>query len=246
MPQDIKKLFASAVNKVSREQGLIDSNNIRIGTIVAVYDNNTADVKITSETSVLPRLQLPLGSSGVSAGNKCVIISPDSKNLNISYIASVYDSSMPSLNVNALSSIGQTESDALSALSIAWTAFTPAWTNLTVGDGTNGGRYAKIGKTVVYEVLFIHGTTSSVGSAPYFTLPVAKSASFNANLPIGSVRFWDNNVTTWYNGMQSADGYVFCFNASGTYLQNIYVTAGAPFTFAVNDYIAITGFYESA
>jgi hypothetical protein len=53
-----------------------------------------------------------------------------------------------------------------------WTNFTPSWTNLTVGNGTQVARYRKVGKTVDVYVKFTLGSTSSIGSPPvYFALP---------------------------------------------------------------------------
>lgn len=50
--------------------------------------------------------------------------------------------------------------DAVKAASEAWTSYTPAATNFTVGDGTLVGRYARVGKLVLLRVNFTAGASS--------------------------------------------------------------------------------------
>lgn len=57
----------------------------------------------------------------------------------------------------------------------AWKSFTPSYTNLTIGNGTNVGAYAQVGKTVFFRVAFTFGTTSSIAGTPALTFPVTIS-----------------------------------------------------------------------
>jgi hypothetical protein len=56
-------------------------------------------------------------------------------------------------------------------------SFTPAWTNLTVGNGTNVGYWGQIGKQAHIVGTFTLGSTSAVGTAPTLTLPFTATAN---------------------------------------------------------------------
>jgi len=58
----------------------------------------------------------------------------------------------------------------------AWTTYTPSNTGITVGNGTQTARYAKIGKTVFVSYRFVLGSTSSVSGAVYVGLPSTNSS----------------------------------------------------------------------
>lgn len=51
-------------------------------------------------------------------------------------------------------------------------SYTPTWTNLTVGNGTQMWTYALAAGVVFAKGFFTFGTTSSVGTGPYMTLPL--------------------------------------------------------------------------
>lgn len=125
----------------------------------------------------------------------------------------------------------------------AWTSFTPSWTNLTVGNATNTGAYAVVGKTCFFRCKITLGSTSSVGSNPTLTLPVTgkvgdESGLFNINL----------------NGAYFAQGYMSSttvlqmrlLNSAGTYATWALVTSTAPVTWAATNYIVVSGAYEIA
>src|SRR5512147_917213 len=57
-----------------------------------------------------------------------------------------------------------------------WTSYTPAWTAATtnpeIGDGSRGGRYAKVGKVVFFESYLTIGTSTPLGTGIwYLSLP---------------------------------------------------------------------------
>jgi hypothetical protein len=125
-----------------------------------------------------------------------------------------------------------------------WTTWTPSFSNLTVGNGTVTARYQQVGKTLNFEFKFTMGSTSSMGSVPNFSLP--------ATPKIGS-GFWnqvaeDAGTGNFYGGLENISGtvYPFVFNATGTYVQNTYFSATAPFTWTTNDNFTIRGTYEVA
>lgn len=55
----------------------------------------------------------------------------------------------------------------------AWTTYTPTYTNLTIGNGTVTARYCQIGKVVVVFWSLTWGSTTSTGSYPFVSLPIA-------------------------------------------------------------------------
>jgi hypothetical protein len=76
----------------------------------------------------------------------------------------------------------------------AWTAYTPTWVNLTVGNGVQAAAYMQIGKTVHFRISLTGGTTSSMSGVPTVTIPVAAFAGIVQIIPAsyldGGVRFW--------------------------------------------------------
>ena len=72
--------------------------------------------------------------------------------------------------------------DELSAISTAWTAWTPTLGNLTLGNGTLAAVYRRVGKTLDYRFKFTLGSTSAVGSGPTFTLPTG--ATLNSGIAV--------------------------------------------------------------
>jgi hypothetical protein len=125
-----------------------------------------------------------------------------------------------------------------------WTTWTPTWVNLTVGNGTLTARYNQIGKTVNFELRFVMGSTSSMGSLPNFTLPVSSNidkGSFNLTLEdVGVGAFF--GVADIFGGVC----YPLVFNAAGTYVTNSYFTATVPMTWTTSDSFMIRGSYEAA
>lgn len=61
--------------------------------------------------------------------------------------------------------------DTLTQADFEWTAYTPTVTAFTTGNGTIEGRYAKLGDTIIAEVLVTLGTTSAVTGSITITLP---------------------------------------------------------------------------
>ena len=125
-----------------------------------------------------------------------------------------------------------------------WTTWTPTWVNLTVGNGTLTARYQQIGKTINFELRFVMGSTSSMGSLPNFTLPVSSNidkGSFNLTLEdVGVGAFF--GVADIFGGVC----YPLVFNAAGTYVTNSYFTATVPMTWTTSDSFMIRGSYEAA
>jgi hypothetical protein len=137
---------------------------------------------------------------------------------------------------------------AVGKIGAAWTAFTPTWTNLTVGaGGTNTGAYTQIGKTVFFRVLFQFGTGSAVGTSPTLTLPVSTASYGAITTMIGTVNLIDAGVG-YFNGSIDNAGLITYLSTTGVTNLGRYqgITATAPWTWTTNDGITIEGCYQAA
>ena len=71
----------------------------------------------------------------------------------------------------------------VSALTGSWSAWTPTWTGLTIGNGTVQARYLQIGKTVSFELRVDFGTTTALTTTQgEFTLPATANSSVSRSI----------------------------------------------------------------
>jgi len=134
-----------------------------------------------------------------------------------------------------------------------WQAFTPSWTNLTPGNGTNVGYYIQVGKTVFVKTAFTMGNTSAMGTGPILTLPVTATASgYVAALSVvgpGSIndtgtQAYPNVVAIRWASTTTVD--MVTMNAASTLLVPAAITATAPMTWATGDQLTLSFYYEAA
>lgn len=124
----------------------------------------------------------------------------------------------------------------------AYTAFTPTWSG-SIGNGNLTGLYTKVGRTVLYEISCLMGSTTTYGVGAWtFTVPVTAA---NAGRPAGTATMYDSSAgfarymrhaflnTTGVIALQA--------EAPGTFLQ-----ATVPFTWATSDLLVISGHYQAA
>lgn len=131
----------------------------------------------------------------------------------------------------------------------AWQSWTPAWTNLTVGNGTVIAKYKQIGKTVICRISFTAGSTSSVGSSPTFTLPVTSVSDYKAYQSLGSLYLEDAATQGYvgYIGWKSTTTANPNYMNSGTgNIRSTDINASNPFSWGTNDFFAGTFEYEAA
>lgn len=126
--------------------------------------------------------------------------------------------------------------------------WTPAWTNLTVGDGTSTGRYTKFGRTVFVEVDLLLGSTTVVGSSPEINnIPFASADGF---LTYGGGGYSDAGTNTHQGSCLVANNsnrlVPFRYNNSGAITYQSTLSATQPFTWAVNDRIRLSVTYTAA
>lgn len=138
-----------------------------------------------------------------------------------------------------------------------YTSYTPTYTNITVGSGTNTAWYKQIGKTVHYYGRWVYGAGSAVGSNPTVSLPVTASSNYNVEASkgitfIGDVRFLDSGTANYAGvaGITNDSGLtkfqLLVFNASGAYTTIGGLTSAIPHTWASADEIEWSVTYEAA
>ena len=79
--------------------------------------------------------------------------------------------------------------------------WTPTWTDLTIGNGTQDGLYSTDGRLVVASLTVEFGSTTSIdASNPTATLPVTAASLYLVGaFPYGQVMLWDTG-TEFYPG----------------------------------------------
>lgn len=120
-----------------------------------------------------------------------------------------------------------------------WTSFTPTWTNLTAGNATQSFRYTEVGDVMHIEGIITLGSTSSVSTAPRFTIPNSRAGT---GVTLGSwVRFEDLGVNNFhgllYTSANSIELYTVAVNATYPTLAN--VSSTVPFTWGSGDVMYI-------
>lgn len=140
----------------------------------------------------------------------------------------------------------------------AWQSFTPSWTgaggNPAIGNGTINGKYIQTGKTVDFKIDITAGATTTYGSGTYrFSFPVtpATPSATQDLMPIGNAHVKSavsGNFYCWAIVRTAITSYfeLFYLTGIGGSSGGASVTATAPYTFAVNDAIQITGSFEAA
>lgn len=74
----------------------------------------------------------------------------------------------------------------VSALTGAWSAWTPTWTGLTIGNGTVQARYIQAGKSVSFELRVDFGSTTALtATQAEFTLPATANSSVSRSVFYG-------------------------------------------------------------
>ncbi len=134
----------------------------------------------------------------------------------------------------------------------AFSAWTPTWTNLTIGNGTVTAKYKQVGKLVFCRLSIVFGTTTSISGDVRFTLPVTRAAyggsdnitslgqSVCYDVSAGTV--FDGNVTNYSTTTAS----LRVFNSAGTYLSSTPLSSIVPFTWANTDQLVCEFWYEAA
>jgi len=136
-----------------------------------------------------------------------------------------------------------------SGTSWGWTAWTPTLANLSLGNGTVTARYTQIGKKVTAYIKVVFGSTSVMGTAPTFTLPVTAASQYGANINVVGTGVAINNGLTYnaFAAINTTVGEVRTMDVSGSYGNIVPVNASTPTSpWTNNDYFDLTFEYEAA
>jgi hypothetical protein len=132
-------------------------------------------------------------------------------------------------------------------------SYTPTWTNLTVGNGTQAFSYIQIGKFVQVRGYLTFGSTTSISSSPEITLPVA-SVDYLFQTLVGDLFILDAGTAgiwgkvTWEGTNKvSLNAYKAYTSASGLATQsNAGMSSTIPMTWTTGDAIRVQFSYEAA
>ena len=132
-----------------------------------------------------------------------------------------------------------------------WTAFTPTWNNLTVGNASQEARYTQVGKNVYFWVKLELGSTSSVSTEPRMNFPIQASSTAAGQCAQLQYNFLDAGVAQYFAigaGLVNSQTTfrLHIFNAGSTYVNSTQITSTVPFTWGSGDIIHIFGSYEVA
>lgn len=135
--------------------------------------------------------------------------------------------------------------DGLVGSGTAWSSWTPTWTNFTIGTGTNDCKYQQFGKTVFFRLLTTLGGTSSMGTAPTFTLPVTSIAVPDTVFPIawGAIYNGSGTYSAYSNWSTTTTALLRYYDTNSN---GAGVTSTTPGTWASGYKILMTGVYQAA
>jgi hypothetical protein len=126
-----------------------------------------------------------------------------------------------------------------------WTSYTPALTNVTLGNGAITGRWCRRARMITAEMQFTLGSTSAVGGGGAgLGLPVAAAAASRA---VGSCHYLDTGVRNHVGTGRVNDtgaSTLTLYHAEAISTGN--VTTTGPFTWGTGDQIFASVMYESA
>jgi hypothetical protein len=131
----------------------------------------------------------------------------------------------------------------------AWVAYTPSFSNFTLGNGTLSAFFTRIGRTVIARVRIVLGSTSSMGNFPNLTLPVASKTGLSYPiLGSGILIIEDAGTRDFFGKMRitSTTNADFVTDlVQGTGIGIAFLNATTPMTWAVNDKLNFQIIYEA-
>jgi hypothetical protein len=127
----------------------------------------------------------------------------------------------------------------------AWTTYTPTLSNITLGNGTRGGRWMRMGRTIFCAGYFSMGSTSSVSGRPSVGLPVAATSSI---VFFGSGRVLDSGSVEYATTCRFSDTGLseVMFMISGVSAPNGVFNSTTPFAMGTGDSLEFSIIYEAA
>lgn len=226
------------INEYRRKGNLAASGAGPVSMLATYYNSCTVD-----SSSGAIEIDLPFASGGQVG--KRITIAKTSSDFNAVTLdpyltetisgASTFVLYMPNESVTLLSN-GSNWIVENHYIPAAANSFTPSWTNVTVGSGTNTGKWWRDGKFMGVEVEFTYGSGSSVSGTPIITLPSSFTidTSFMAASTgngVGRGGVFDSGTATFDGVMYIAStttvGLVI-LQSNGTYAYQNVVSGSAP------------------
>jgi len=129
-----------------------------------------------------------------------------------------------------------------------WTAFTPVWTNLSIGNGTNTGLYAYAGKTTLFRVVLTFGSTTSISGSVSVNYPET-AIGYGATIQVGQLKMLDASGNLYMGAVFHSSTTAMLlktFSVSGSSIIEAVLSSTVPFTWTTSDQILIHGLFERA
>lgn len=121
----------------------------------------------------------------------------------------------------------------------AWSTYTPANTNITVGNGVQSASFTRLGRLIHARYKLTWGSTTAFGGAVQVGLPAAEVGGLTV---VGNAWMLDSGTGEFIGiARVSAASAVFVITSAGST-----VNATTPHTWATNDILALNMTYESA
>jgi len=132
--------------------------------------------------------------------------------------------------------------------SLDWTSWTPALTNISLGNGTVNAHYARLGDVIFFEIEFLCGSTTSFSSTSMqWEMPVDYAGELQfVGLGNGWVR--PNGVTIYpisVIGIQSTNKIVPYYEQNYTSVQSVAVRGTLPISWTSSGTMFMAGSYRA-
>jgi len=125
-----------------------------------------------------------------------------------------------------------------------WTAYTPTWTALTVGNGTQAFYYSVVNGIMFIEGRLILGSTSAVATNPAFSIPSGYEIAYGGFPAVGHVNIRDTGTAEYIgqvksNGTGGTSLLLKVVGAAGSYGNVTPITVSIPMGWAATDEILV-------
>jgi hypothetical protein len=130
---------------------------------------------------------------------------------------------------------------------LAWTSYTPTFSNFTLGNGTiNVAKYSKLGKIVNVKVNVTLGTTSSVTGRIGISLPITGTSDYVNVQGVCKLSAGGVAATGVIAPSSATQMDLYTLLASGTYVTNQNTSSTVPGTWASGSSFSFFTAYEAA
>jgi len=227
--------WGSAEHSTTGVHALTSSSTITSSKLItSLNDTNGNEIfKVSPTSSAVNELTLTNAATGTAPA-----VSATGSDTNIPLKLSGKGTGAVQMFVNGVDQLG------------AWQSWTPTWTNFTLGNGTLTAKYAQIGKTIFYRFYVTLGSTSSVSGGIIFTLPTTSSASYIAQVPIGSglsgLSTGSGYMTMTVSWASSTTATIGPLSTNSTYSTLSGTSSTIPFTWTSGSFLTAEGTYEAA